>query len=114
MALKDLRNYYDKVCQDYREAIQEIKEFEKECEDNLVPIERVDQLKLTMAPLLRNYEQISYLMFLLNMPVKKDKQQKYNKANRKKIESIVKEENRTENLLQTNKDVIDKLKLMHM
>ena len=112
MALKDLRNYYDRVCQDYKEAIQEIREFEKECENNLVPIERVDQLKLTMAPLMRNYEQISYLMFLLNMPTKKSKQQKYNKANRKKIEAIVKEENRTDALLQTNRDVIDKLKLL--
>ena len=113
MALKHLKQYYDQVCADYREAIQEIKEFEEECAKNLVPVDRVDQLKSTMAPLLKNYEQISYLVFLLNMPNKKEKQKSYNKAFKNKINSIVKSENTPEALLAENKDVLNKLKMLH-
>ncbi len=113
MALKHLRQYYDQVCADYKEAIQEIKEFEEECANNLVPVDRVDQLKETMAPLLKNYEQISYLMFLLNMPNKKEKQKSYNKVCRDKINAIVKNENTPEALLKENRDVLGKLKMFH-
>ena len=109
MAIKHLIEYYNNVCDDRSEAIKEIEEFEEECRNGLVAPERVEQLKDTMKPLMDNYEQISYFMFLLNMPVKEDKHSRYYKAQKKLLEQI-KPENTTAAKLDANKSVINELK----
>ena len=56
MALKHLKEYYDQVCRDRQDAIDTIRDFEIECQNNLVAPERVDNLKANLQPLLDNYE----------------------------------------------------------
>lgn len=109
MAVKDLRNYYNKVCNDYKEMLDEIKIFEKELEQKIVPPEAVDNMKRIIEPLLANYQQISYIMYLLNMPNKNSKKEKYKNQQKKMIQGIEKE-NTTEAKLAINKEVLERLK----
>lgn len=109
MALKDLRDYYYKVCRDRAEAIREIQEFEVECSNGLVSPERLDAYKKSLQPILTNYEQISYLMFLLDKPVKKEKHQRYANQNKKLLKQI-REENTTEGMLNKNKQALEEMK----
>lgn len=111
MALKHIMEYYNQVCDDYREAIDTIKDFEKEVQQGIVEPERIDLLKQNLQPLLTNYEQISYIIFLLNKPAKKEKEKKYLNQN-KKVLSKIKKENTSESLLLENKEVIKRLKLL--
>lgn len=109
MAVKDLRDYYNKVCNDYKEMLDEIKIFEKEVEQKIVSPEAIDNMKKIIEPLLANYQQISYIMYLLNMPNKNAKKEKYRNQQKKLIKDIDKE-NTTEAKLETNKKVLERLK----
>lgn len=109
MSKKHIDNYYAQVCEDYKEALKEIKEFEKECSEGLVEPERVEKLKETLQPLLNNKEQMDYIMFLYNMPDKKDKVEKY-KSVKKKVLARIKKENTTDFKLSQNKEVLKNLK----
>ena len=71
MSVKDVKLYYDEVCQQRQEMLDEIHDFEIECQKGLIEPERLDQIKETIQPLLNNYQTLSYIMFLLNKPVKK-------------------------------------------
>ena len=108
MSVKDVKKYYDEVCQQYLDMKEELRDFTELAEQNLYPPERLDMIKETIQPLMRNYEMVSYVMFLLNMPVKKSKQKSYETRN-KKLLSRIEKENTKEGVLQTNKRVIEKL-----
>lgn len=83
MGVKHVKDYYDQIGNDYHEMIQTLKDMEEECNNGLVSPERVEQLKKMLEPIKTNYARISYIMFLLNMPNKKEKQRWYAKQNSK-------------------------------
>lgn len=109
MAKRHLIEYYNTICRDREEAIKEIREFEVECENNLVAPEKVEELKTLMQPLMDNYEQISYLIYLLNKPNKKEKESKYIRSQKNKI-SKISEKNRIEERLRENQQTIERLR----
>lgn len=109
MALKDLKNYYNQVCDQYYEVLENLKDFQKEQEEGLVEEERMEQIKQNIKPLMDNYERISYLMFLLNQPAKKEKIKKYKKQNQKLLNKLSKN-NSIEQMNKENIEVLNKLK----
>ena len=102
MSVKQVKQYYDEICEQYHEMIEELHDFEEECNNNLVDPDRLEEAKKIIIPLKTNYERISYIMFLLNQPNKKEKIKKYQKQNAKLLKKFdnsnsldgVKEENR--------------------
>ena len=111
MAVRDIKEYYNKICEDYMEMLDEIKALEKEIEQKIVPPETIDNLRNLIKPLIANYQQISYFMYLLNMPNRKNKQSKYKKQENKKIENIA-SSNTPEAKLAENKQILEKLKIL--
>jgi hypothetical protein len=109
MSVKDVKAYYDEVCQQRQEMLNEIHDFEEECQKGLIEPERLDQIKETIQPLLNNYQTLSYIMFLLNKPVKKSKQDKYLSQNKKFLKQVNKEFTK-EGIKAQNQDVINTLK----
>ena len=83
MSRKHVEDYYNQIYRDYHEMIETLHDMEKECESGLVSPDRVEQLKKMLEPIKLNYGRISYIMFLLNMPNKKEKQRWYNRQNAK-------------------------------
>lgn len=74
MSVKHVKEYYDSIYQDYHEMVQTLKDMEEECNNGLVAPEKVEQLKKMLEPIKMNCHRISYIMFLLNKPNKKEKQ----------------------------------------
>ena len=111
MAVKHVVDYYNKVCDDYKRVLDTLKELEIEAQQNLIEPERIENIKKTLQPILTNYQQISYIMFLLNQPVKESKKAKYLRTNKKLLEQIAKE-NTTEASLERNKEALSKLKVL--
>jgi hypothetical protein len=109
MSVKDVKLYYEEVCQQRQEMLNELKDFEKECEQGLIEPERLDKIKETIQPLLNNYQTLSYIMFLLNKPVKKEKQDKYLNKNKKLLNNIDKEFTK-EGILNENQTTIENLR----
>lgn len=109
MSVRDIKLYYDEICQQYQDMLNEIHDFEIECEKGLIEPERLDNIKQTIQPLLNNYQTLSYIMFLLNKPVRKSSQKRYLGQNKKFLKQIDKQFTK-EGLEAQNQAVISKLK----
>lgn len=109
MAYKHIKEYYDKICEQYLEMKDEIRDFEIEAQNNIMEPERLDMIKEQIKPLMDNYERWSYMMYLLNLPVKKSKQKSYQERNKKFISNLNKN-NSLQSVLEENKQVINKMR----
>ena len=101
MSVKAVKTYYEKICSQYVEMLQDIRDLEQEASEGLIEPERIDRLKDQIAPIKQNYERWSYMMFLLNEPQRKSKQARYRRANKKLLQSL-NSENSIESTIQEN------------
>ena len=111
MAVKHIKDYYLKVTNDYKEMLNELKEFEIDFQNKLVTPENLDRLKKIIEPIKNNFQILSYIIYLLNKPQRNDrnKQLKYEKQHKKDTQSI--EDKYTQNgLIKQNKESLDMLK----
>jgi hypothetical protein len=73
MAKRHIVEYFDKVSRQYSEMLSELKDFENECNNNLVEPEQFEQFKRVLEPIKNNYMVWSYVMYLLNLPNREKK-----------------------------------------
>ena len=109
MSIKRLELEYSQVVNQYHEMLENLKDIEREFSDGLVPPEFVDNLKKQIEPIKNNYEQWSYIMFLLHEPQRKAKREKYRKTIEHKIKQLDKN-NSPEARLNAGKLAINSLK----
>ena len=104
MAIKHVVKYYNEICDQYKQMLDEIRDFEEEATKGLIEPERLDKIKEDIKPMKDNYERWSYMMFLLNLPTRKEKQKRYERQNKKflkaisntnKIDAIIEENNKS-------------------
>lgn len=88
MAVKHVREYYNKVCEQYHEMIENLHELEEYATTHIVNPEAIDNLKATIAPIKTNYQTLSWIIFLLNKPNKKEKAKKWERANKKLLQDV--------------------------
>lgn len=108
MAKKHFDEYYNSVCKQYFELKKCLEDMSKEVEEGMVSPERLENLKLTINPVITNYQNLSYIKYLLDKPKKKQKQRKYDKNN------LLLKTSKNKNgqyVLEDNKSIIDNLKL---
>lgn len=106
MSKKDVELYYDQVCDQYSQMRDEIKDFEVEAQKGLMEPERLDKIKESIQPLINNYQTLSWIMFLLNKPVKKCKHSKYANQNSKLLKSLDSRFNK-DGILKQNNSVLE-------
>ena len=106
--VRDVIEYYKQVTKNYNDMRNELAEMEELLKENAVSPEMVDNMKQMVLPIKMNYETLSYFMFLLNKPAKKDKQERYANQNKK----LIKESgNHTkENIINENKHSLSSLR----
>lgn len=109
MSKKHVEQYYNEICDQYMEMQQNIKDFEQIAMEGMIEPERLDEIKKNIEPLMVNYERISYIMYLLNKPNKKEKLKVYEKQNKKILKKLNKN-NSLENTLNENTNCINTLK----
>lgn len=88
MSIKRLELEYNQVLDQYHEMLENLKDIEKEFNNGLVPPEFIENLKKQIEPIKNNYEQWSYIMFLLHEPQRKSKREKYRKTIDAKIKQL--------------------------
>lgn len=108
MSIKHVKDYYLKVTNDYHMMNQTLEEMEKAISDSNLEIatQNLPMIKQQVAQLKENYLRISYIMFLLNMPNRKEKQLRYVQREKKKLDNIP-EEHRLLGVLRENKTIIN-------
>ncbi len=88
MAVKHVKEYYNQICEQYSEMLENIRDLEKEAIEGIVEPERIERLKSQVQPIKQNYERWSYMMFLLNKPARKKKHEEYKRRNQKLLSSL--------------------------
>ena len=101
MALKDLENYYQKLTKQHIELTQEYLDYAKE---NVLTEadEKEHQIEDT------NWKRVTYLMYLLHKPTKKEKHKKYALMNKKLLATVGKD-NTADAVLQENEQAISRV-----
>ena len=108
MSKKDVDVYYKEMCAQYSEMMSDLKDIEKEVSENICPPEQLERMKKILQPIKTNYERISYIMYLLNMPEKNHKKKKYEKQNKKILDRF--SNNSTKNVKEENSKALTELK----
>lgn len=104
MAKRHVEDYFNKVADQYKEMLDELRDFEKECNEGLVEPERFDNFKKIIEPLKNNYMMWSYAMYLLNLPNRESK-----------VKTVKRRENKNKitcKVIDENKEILDKLKTL--
>ena len=109
MSIKRLELEYAVVTEQYHEMLENLKDLENELADGLIAPEFVDNLKKQIEPIKNNYEQWSYIMFLLHEPQRKAKREKYRKIMDAKIKQL-NTKNSPEARLEEGKEALNGLK----
>ena len=109
MSVKHVKEYYDTMCSQYHELCDGLREFEELCDNNIISPERLENMKKMVEPLRNNYQTLSYIMYLLNMPNRKERQKKYEKMH-KKFLGMIDDANTKQGKIDENKKVLKDLK----
>ena len=110
MAIKHVREYYERMVSDYVEMKRVLEEMEKLSEEKAsVAIDNIEQIREQVKVLEANYNRLSYIMFLLNQPNKEKKKLKYFKQEKKKLDKIPIND-RKEAVIDENTKVLETLK----
>jgi hypothetical protein len=80
MALRDVKEYYFKMLSQYMEMKADLADFEQALKDGFITEEQMQGAIDEVNKVQQNYERLSYIMYLFNLPKRKSKQKKY-KAN---------------------------------
>ena len=82
MAKKHVMNYYYTVQNQYLKMKNMLDLFEKQVKEGKGSLETLDAVKETTGRLKENFDRIAYIMYLLNIPAKKKKSNRYDKQNK--------------------------------
>ena len=77
MALKDIKENFVKIEGQYFGLKARVKEFDEALKRGEVSPEQAEQARQMLFKVEDNYKRWSYLLFLLDMPVNKEKKEKY-------------------------------------
>ncbi len=110
MAVKHVREYYERMVSDYTEMKRVLEEMEKLSEEKAsIALNNIEQIREQVKVLEANYNRLSYIMFLLNQPNKEKKKSKYFKQEKKKLNKIPIND-RKEAVIDENTKVLETLK----
>ena len=108
MSKKDFDIYFQRVANNYHEMMLELNDMSKEFEEGVVSPEVYEQMKRTIEPIKRNYETLNYVDYLLNKPVRKQKQATYERQSKKQLKECRVEKE----VLDENKKSLEELKTL--
>lgn len=96
---------------DYMEMKKTLEDMQKNLDEETAEryATQIDNLKQQVNTIKQNYDRLSYIMFLLDMPNKKSKVPTYMKQEHKKLDRVP-EEDREESVIEENKKALEVLK----
>lgn len=83
MAVKDVKEYYFKMFAQYLEMKNDLADFEQALKDGFITEDQMQAAIEEVVAVQQNYDRLTYIMYLLELPNRKSKQSKYHRANKK-------------------------------
>lgn len=88
MAIKDVRKYFYTMLGQYLEEKQNLADFEVALKEGYITEEQMQEACEVVANLEANYHRLVYIMYLLDMPNRKDKKTGYIKQHQTILEEL--------------------------
>ena len=85
MSRKHVQEYYKQILKTRAEFLKDEEELKEACSNNLVNPSILENHTKAFIPIEEAYNRWSYMIYLLDMPNKKDKRKSYEKRNKEKI-----------------------------
>lgn len=83
MAVVDVKRYYYKMLAQYLEMKNDLIDFEQALQDGFITEDQVLAAKEEVDKLEENYHRLTYIMYLLELPRRTSKRNKFEKAHEK-------------------------------
>ena len=109
MAKKHFDAYFNQVADQYVQMLDELRDMEHEVNTGMISPERLENMEKMVAPLKANYLRLAYVKYLLDLPVKKEKQPGYQKRNKQLLKQT--EGHTQSDILKENTHVIENTRL---
>ena len=111
MAVKDVKQYYYTMLNQYLEMKANLADFEQGLADGYITEDQLIAAQEEIYALESNYERLSYIMYLLEMPNRSSKKEGYNQRNKILMEHFT-ENNATDSQVELeNRSALDKLRI---
>ena len=88
MAVKDVKEYYYKMLAQYLEMKNDLADFEEALKDGFITEDQMQAAIEEVNALQLNYDRLTYIMYLLELPNRKSKHARHNKANKKVVDAL--------------------------
>lgn len=109
MAVKDVKDYYYKIQAQYIEMKEDLADFEKALKNGYITEDQVEAVKDDVAKLEQNYQRITYILYLLDLPKRKSKREKFNHYNKKLLNSFEENKSSLESVSEENKNLLNNI-----
>lgn len=110
MAKSDVREYLYTMLQQYLEMKNDLKEFDQAFKDGYITEDKLEEIKMDVARLRENYDRLVYICYLLDLPNRSKKKEKFKAAN-KDIEDYMTDINASEAaVIEENKCILNIIK----
>lgn len=88
MAIRDVRHYFYTVLAQYLEEKQNLADFEEALKEGLITEEQMQEAIAAVESVETNYHRLAYIMFLLDMPKRKNKKVGYVKQHKSILDEL--------------------------
>ena len=88
MALRDVKNYYFKMLAQYMEMKSDLADFEQALKDGFITEEQLQTAFEEVNKVQQNYERLSYIIYLFNLPNRKSKRKKLTLHLRRSLKTV--------------------------
>ena len=107
MAVRDVKDYYFKMLAQYLEMKNDLADFEAALKDGFITEEQMQAAIEEVNALQVNYDRLTYIMYLLELPNRKAKHARHHKANKKVVNALKDRQADEESVELENKSALD-------
>ena len=110
MANKDVKQYYYTMLNQYLEMKADLADFEQALKDGYITESQLEAAKAEILTIEQNYERLSYVMYLLEMPNRPNKKALFNRRNKDLVQHF-EQTTATQALVEAeNRSALDRLR----
>lgn len=110
MAVKDVKRYYYAMLNQYLEMKADLTDFEQAFSDGFITEDQLEAAREDIAKIEANYDRLTYIMYLLEMPNRPNKKQAYKNRSKKELNYLVSKAADTESVALENKSALEHLR----
>lgn len=110
MAFKHVKKYYKQVQDQYIEMLDNVTDINDAYKEGVMSQEQFDQAATMLARVKQNYDRLSYIMYLMYIPSRKEKLKSYKNQNKKLNNYFEKQKSTEEDILLENTNVLHDIK----